>query len=80
MQEMTVGIAGYGAIGRAVAARLLAGVPGVRLAALGVRAPEAIEAPGPGVAMMRAAALAEHVGSWSSARRRPRSSRSWSRR
>jgi aspartate dehydrogenase len=61
MQELTVGIAGYGAIGRTVAARLLAGVPGVRLAALGVRAPEAVEAPGPGIAMMRAAALAEHV-------------------
>lgn len=61
MQELTVGIAGYGAIGRAVAARLLAGVPGVRLAALGVRAPEAIAAPGPGIAVVTAAALAEHA-------------------
>ena len=61
MNELTVGIAGYGAIGRDVATRLLAGVPGVRLAAIGVRAPGVLTAPAPGIAMVAGAALAEHV-------------------
>ncbi|MEI2416491.1 aspartate dehydrogenase [Orrella sp. JC864] len=36
-QEVRVGIAGFGAIGKAIARRLDAGIPGLRLAALGVR-------------------------------------------
>ncbi len=35
--ELTVGIAGMGAIGRGVAAKLAAGIPGLRLAAIAVR-------------------------------------------
>lgn len=61
MQELTVGIAGYGAIGRAVGARLLRGVPGVRLAAIGVRAGSAVAAPGPDVVVTGSAELAQHA-------------------
>ena len=57
--ELRVGIAGYGAIGRSVAASLLAEVPGVRLVALGVRT--AVEAPGRGVLVVGSEDLAAHV-------------------
>jgi aspartate dehydrogenase len=57
MDELRVGIAGYGAIGREVARRVLAGVPGVRLAAIGVRRIEGTAAPGEGVAVTNAAGL-----------------------
>ncbi len=55
MQEMRVGIAGYGAIGREVARRVLAGVPGVRLAAIGVR--RGVAEPPAGVEVTDAAGL-----------------------
>jgi len=46
MQDLRVGIAGYGAIGRDVAQRVLAGVPGVKLVAVAVRRPPADPPPG----------------------------------
>ena len=58
MSDVRVAIAGYGAIGRAVGRALLAGMPGLRLAAIGVRDPAATAAPGPGVAVVQADALA----------------------
>ena len=61
MDELAVGIAGYGAIGRAVGRGLLAGVPGVRLAAIGVRDPASVPAPGPGVAVVAADRLPEQA-------------------
>ena len=51
MPDLTIAIAGYGAIGRAVGARLLAGVPGLRLAAIGVRDPAGVPPPAPGIAI-----------------------------
>ena len=60
MQELRIGIAGYGAIGRDVGARLLAGVSGVRLEAIGVRRPET-PPPAPGVAVTTVAALPDRV-------------------
>ena len=57
MDELRVGIAGYGAIGREVARRVLAGVPGVRLAAVAVRTPDAVPPPAEGVTMTDAAGL-----------------------
>ena len=57
MQELAVGIAGYGAIGRAVGARLLAGVPGVKLVAIGVRDPAAASPPAADVRVVPAAEL-----------------------
>ncbi len=61
MADLNVGIAGYGAIGRAVGARLLAGIPGLRLAAIGVRDPAATRPPAPGVAVTTADILAAHA-------------------
>ena len=61
MEELRIGVAGYGAIGRAVTARLLEGVEGVRLAAIGVRAPDGVASPAPGVTVTTGARLAEHV-------------------
>ncbi len=62
-EDIRVGIAGYGAIGRAVGVALLKGIPGVRLAAIGVRRGVERPAPGvaPGVAVMAAELLAEHA-------------------
>lgn len=60
MDELTVGIAGWGAIGRAVGTRLLAGVPGVRLAAIGVRS-LGLSPPAPGVVVAPSAALPAHA-------------------
>ncbi len=60
MADLTIGIAGYGAIGRAVGAKLLAGMPGLRLAAIAVRDP-ATPPPAPGVAVTTAEGLAAHA-------------------
>ncbi|MBV8915793.1 MAG: aspartate dehydrogenase, partial [Acetobacteraceae bacterium] len=57
MTGLRVGIAGYGAIGREVGRRLLAGVDGVRLAAIAVRNPDEVAAPADGVAVTDAARL-----------------------
>ncbi|HYZ63839.1 MAG TPA: aspartate dehydrogenase [Acetobacteraceae bacterium] len=57
MTKLRVGIAGYGAIGREVARRVMAGVPGVRLAGIAVRQPGAVEPPAGGVAVTDAAGL-----------------------
>ena len=59
MDPLRIAIAGYGAIGRAVAAPLLAGIPGLRLTAIGVRSP--VEAPAPGIAVVASEALADHA-------------------
>ena len=55
-EPLRIGIAGYGAIGRALAGPLLAGIPGLRLTAIGVRHPT--EPPAPGVAVVMSEALA----------------------
>jgi aspartate dehydrogenase len=61
MTELRIAIAGFGAIGRAVAAPLLDGIPGLRLTAIGVRDPAAVAAPAPGVAVVASGALAPHA-------------------
>jgi aspartate dehydrogenase len=59
-----VGLAGLGAVGREVATRLAAGIPGLRLAAVAVREPEklrgALASFGQDVKVLSAEALAEH--------------------
>src|SRR5690606_37360686 len=40
MEDIRVGVAGFGAIGRSIARHLVLGIEGVRLAAVGVRNPE----------------------------------------
>jgi aspartate dehydrogenase len=57
MPQLRVAIAGYGAIGRSVAAAILAGIPGVELVAIGVRTP--IEPPAPNVAVLPSDCLAD---------------------
>ncbi len=58
--DLRVAIAGFGAIGRAVAARLLDGIPGLMLTAIGVRDPA--KATGlPGVLITESVRLAEHA-------------------
>ena len=49
------------AIGRAVAAPLLAGIPGLHLVAIGVRDPAAVPPPAPGVAVVASDALAGYA-------------------
>ena len=56
--ELRVAIAGYGAIGRSLAATLLAGIPGIRLTAIGVRSPATTLAPAPGIQIVPSNALA----------------------
>ncbi len=56
--DLNVAIAGYGAIGRSLAQSLLAGIPGVRLVAIGVRDPGATDPPAAGVAVVASDALA----------------------
>ena len=51
MTELRIAIAGYGAIGKSIARALLAGVPGLRLVAVGVR-DTSIASPAPGVAVV----------------------------
>lgn len=58
MTDLRIGIAGYGAIGRAIGAALLAGIPGMRLAAIGVRDPAATRPPAAGVDVVASDALA----------------------
>ena len=60
--DLLVAIAGFGAIGRVVAARLLGGIPGLRLAAVGARdhAKVASALPG-GVVVTDVARLADHA-------------------
>lgn len=60
MEDLRIAIAGYGAIGQAVGRSLLAGVPGLRLVAIGVRNPAA-PSPAPGIAVTTAERLAEHA-------------------
>jgi aspartate dehydrogenase len=55
---LTVAIAGYGAIGRSLARSLIAGIPGVRLVAIGVRDPAAARPPAPGITVVASDALA----------------------
>lgn len=57
MGEVVVGIAGYGAIGREVARRVLAGLPGVRLAAIAARITEGLATPAQDVVVTDAAGL-----------------------
>ncbi len=40
MEDLHVGVAGFGAIGRSIASQLARGVEGIRLVAVGVRSPE----------------------------------------
>lgn len=56
--SLRVAIAGYGAIGQAIGRALLAGVPGIDFAAIGVRDPARTPPPAPGVAVTTADALA----------------------
>ncbi len=59
---LRIAIAGFGAIGRSVAGHLLAGIPGLRLAAVGVRDPAAAQAALPAeVVVVAVDALAEHA-------------------
>ena len=59
---LRVAIAGYGAIGRALAGPLLAGMPGLRLAAVGTRNRAGARAAlPPGVTVTDIGALAEHA-------------------
>ena len=58
---LRIGIAGYGAIGRALASPLLAGIPGLRLAAIGVRTPATTLPPAPGIAAVHPEDLAAHA-------------------
>lgn len=61
--SLRVAIAGFGTIGRAVAARLQAGLPGLVLAAVGVRDPAAPPAGvPPGVILAKLGDLAAHAG------------------
>ena len=55
--DLRVAIAGYGAIGRTIGAALLAGIPGMTLAAIGVRNPGGTPPPAPGVAVVAVQAL-----------------------
>jgi len=61
---LQIGLAGLGAVGREVARRLVAGIPGLRLAAIAVREPEkahgALAGFGRDVKILSAQALAEH--------------------
>ena len=58
--DLRVAIAGFGAIGRALAARLLDGIPGLTLTAIGMRDPA--QATGvPGVLVTGSALLADHA-------------------
>ncbi len=59
--DIRIAIAGYGAIGRAIGRALLAGIPGLHLAAIGVRDPAATAPPAPGVIVTNADALAPHA-------------------
>ena len=61
MDDLHVGIAGYGAIGRALAVRLRAGVPGLALSAVGVRDPARSNAAEAGVPVVASDQLAEHA-------------------
>jgi len=63
MQDLRIAIAGYGAIGRSIARSLLAGIPGLRLTAIGVRNPGApLAAPlPPGIIVTAADGLAGHA-------------------
>ncbi len=56
--DLRVAIAGYGAIGRSLARSMIAGIPGVRLVAIGVRDPTATPSPAPGIAVVASDALA----------------------
>ena len=56
--ELRVAIAGYGAIGRSLAKSVLAGIPGIRLTAIGVRSPATTPPPAPGVHVVFSDALA----------------------
>ncbi len=59
---LRVAIAGFGAIGQAIAKHLIAGIPGLQLAALGVRDPNAARAGVPdGVIVTSVGGLAEHA-------------------
>ena len=58
MSDLRIAIAGYGAIGRAIVPPLLAGIPGLRLVAIGVRDPAATAPPAPGIAILPSDALA----------------------
>lgn len=60
MTDLRIAIAGYGAIGKSLARSLLAGIPGLRLAAIGVRDP-ATPPPDPGVIVTDVASLAAHA-------------------
>lgn len=55
---LRIGIAGFGAIGRALSGPLLAGIPGLRLSAIGVRRPAETPPPAPGIAVVPPDALA----------------------
>ena len=59
MDPLRIAIAGYGAIGRAVAMPLIAGIPGLRLTAIGVRHP--VEAPAPRIAVVPSEVLADYA-------------------
>ena len=60
--DLRVAIAGFGAIGKALATHLLAGIPGLQLAAIGARNHPAARAALPaGVAVMDVGALADHA-------------------
>ena len=63
-QALTVGIAGLGAVGLEVAKRLIAGVPGLRLAAVAVRDAEkarrALPQAGDSIPVRKATELADH--------------------
>ena len=61
MNDLHVGIAGYGAIGQAVAQRLRAGVPGLALSAIGVRDPARTDGDHGGVRVVASDQLAEHA-------------------
>lgn len=60
MNDLRIAIAGYGAIGKSLARSILAGIPGLRLTAIGVRDP-ATPPPGPGIAVTGVAALPAHA-------------------
>jgi aspartate dehydrogenase len=59
--NIRVAIAGFGAIGREIARHLVAGLPGLRLTAIGVRDPTHPPAGLPDVAVCAVGALADHA-------------------
>jgi aspartate dehydrogenase len=59
--NLRVAIAGFGAIGRVIARHLEAGIPGLRLTAIGVRDPSRPPAGLPDVAVCAVGALADHA-------------------